>query len=109
MRKREKKPTLTPNYKLFRPPFGRIKNSQASKLVKAGYKIVMWDVVSGDYDRDFSAEKCYQNVIKNAKAGSTIVFHDSQKAFPNLEKILPKILKYYKEKGFEFRSLRDVL
>ncbi|AVR45261.1 polysaccharide deacetylase family protein [Christiangramia fulva] len=100
---------LTPNYKLFRPPYGRIKNSQASKLVKKGFKIVMWDVVSGDYEPEFSASQCFDNVVDNAEAGSTIVFHDSEKAFPNLQKILPDILKYYSEKGYQFRSLRDVL
>lgn len=99
----------TPNYSLFRPPYGRIKNSQAKILRKQGYKIVMWDVVSGDYDQDFSAEECYENVVKNAGAGSTIVFHDSVKAFPNLEKVLPRIIEYYKEKGFDFRSLKAVL
>ncbi|WP_026933403.1 polysaccharide deacetylase family protein [Christiangramia echinicola] len=99
----------TPNFKLFRPPYGRIKNSQARQIKKAGLKIVMWDVISGDYDREFSAEKCFQNIIKNATTGSTIVLHDSTKAWDNLKIILPKILEYYKEKGLEFRSLKDVL
>jgi len=99
----------TPNYKLFRPPYGKIKNSQAKKLSKKGYKIVLWDVISGDYDEDFSAEKCYQNIIKYAEPGSTIVFHDSLKAFRNLKKVLPKVLEYYSEKNLEFRSLKDVL
>ncbi len=98
-----------PSKKLFRPPYGRIKNQQAEKLIKGGYTIVMWDVISGDYNSAFSAEKCYENVIKNASEGSTIVFHDSKKAFNNLEEILPRILKYYAEKGWEFRSLSDAL
>ncbi|TRO64284.1 polysaccharide deacetylase family protein [Christiangramia sabulilitoris] len=101
--------TETSSIKIFRPPFGKIKNSQAKKLVSSGYKIVMWDVISGDYDRDFSAEECYKNVIENATTGSTIVFHDSVKALKNLQEILPKILAYYKKKGMEFRSLKDVL
>lgn len=99
----------TPNFKLFRPPYGRIKNSQAKSLKKAGYKMVMWDVISGDYNKDFSAGQCYKNVIENASAGSIIVFHDSKKAFRNLKETLPKILQYYTEKGLEFRSLTDVL
>ncbi|MDX1761756.1 MAG: polysaccharide deacetylase family protein [Christiangramia sp.] len=99
----------TPYYKLFRPPYGKIKNSQARKLKQLGYKIVMWDVISGDYDQDLSAENCFQNVLKNAIPGSTIVLHDSQKAFPHLKEILPRILQYYKEKSFEFRNLKDVL
>lgn len=92
----------------FRPPYGKIKNSQARMVRNAGYKIVMWDVISGDYNQNFSAEKCYKNVTENAVPGSTIVLHDSIKAFGNLRVFLPRILDYYKEKGIEFRSLKDV-
>ncbi|PTX44514.1 peptidoglycan/xylan/chitin deacetylase (PgdA/CDA1 family) [Christiangramia gaetbulicola] len=99
----------TPNYSLFRPPYGKIKNSQAKSLKEQGYKIVMWDVISGDYDREFSGEECLENVIENATPGSTIVLHDSKKAFKNLKVILPQILDHYKEKGLEFRSLKGVL
>ncbi|MUP44570.1 polysaccharide deacetylase family protein [Gramella sp. BOM4] len=99
----------TPNYPLFRPPYGRIKNSQARKLQQLNFRLVMWDVISGDYDQEISAEKCYQNVIKNAVPGSTIVFHDSLKAEKNLREVLPKVLTYYSEKGLKFRSLKDAL
>jgi peptidoglycan/xylan/chitin deacetylase (PgdA/CDA1 family) len=91
--------------KLFRPPYGKIKNSQAAKLVKLDYKIVMWDVLSGDFDSRISEENCYKNVIKNATEGSTIVFHDSLKGFKNLHYTLPKVLDYYTEKGFSFKTL----
>lgn len=91
--------------KLFRPPYGKIKNSQATELVKLNYKIVMWDVLSGDFENRISKEKCFKNVINNASNGSTIVFHDSQKAFKNLEYTLPKVLEYYAEKGFSFKAL----
>lgn len=91
--------------KLFRPPYGKIKNSQAKELVKLNYKIVMWDVLSGDFENRISKEKCFKNVINNASGGSTIVFHDSQKAFKNLEYTLPKVLEYYAEKGFNFKAL----
>ncbi|MBZ9728100.1 polysaccharide deacetylase family protein [Salegentibacter sp. JZCK2] len=93
------------NLKLFRPPYGKIKNSQASELIELDYKIVMWDVLSGDFDSRISEENCFKNVIKNASAGSTIVFHDSQKAFKNLNYTLPKVLEYYAEKGFSFKAL----
>ncbi len=99
----------TPNYQLFRPPYGKIKGLQAKAAQKKGYKIVMWDVLSGDYDKDFSPEECFRNVTENAKSGSTIVFHDSQKAFPNLRETLPQVLEFYKKKGLEFQSLKDVL
>ena len=99
----------TPNFQLFRPPYGRIKNSQARALKQEGYKIIMWDVISGDYNSDFSAENCFRNVVDNAESGSIIVFHDSKKAFRNLKIILPQVLEYYSEKGMEFRSLKDAL
>ncbi|MDQ0969765.1 peptidoglycan/xylan/chitin deacetylase (PgdA/CDA1 family) [Flavobacterium sp. W4I14] len=68
---------------LFRPPYGRIKKSQISNLKSqiSGFQIVMWDVLSGDFDTKLSPEKCYQNVIKHTENGSIIVFHDSLKAF----------------------------
>ena len=91
--------------KLFRPPFGKIKNSQAAKLVKQNYTIVMWDVISGDFDSRISKDKCLSNVLKNASAGSTIVFHDSIKASESLKFTLPKVLDYYAEKGFDFKAL----
>ena len=70
--------------KLYRPPYGKIKPSQASKLRKLGYKIIMWDVLSADFDNEITPEKCLQNVLSNIKSGSIIVFHDSKKASKNL-------------------------
>ncbi|WP_289022554.1 polysaccharide deacetylase family protein [uncultured Salegentibacter sp.] len=93
------------NLKLFRPPYGKIKNSQAAELVKQHYKIVMWDVISGDFDHRISKEKCLSNVLKNTSEGSIIVFHDSIKASEHLKYVLPKVLKHYTEKGFAFKSL----
>jgi peptidoglycan/xylan/chitin deacetylase (PgdA/CDA1 family) len=90
---------------LFRPPYGKIKTSQAKFLIKEGYEIVMWDVLSADFDQNTSKEKCLQNVLKNTKPGSIIVFHDSEKAFKNLEYVLPKVLEYFSEKGFTFKAL----
>lgn len=91
--------------KLFRPPYGKIKPSQSEKLRKLGYKIIMWDVLSADYDAHISPEKCLENVLKNVTSGSIVVFHDSVKAFPNLEYTLPKALKYWAAKGFVFEKL----
>lgn len=108
---------------LFRPPFGRIKKSQIRSLkskvqsLKSSSQnsrletddsvldIIMWDVLSGDFDLNLSPEKCYQNVIKNTTNGSIIVFHDSLKAFERLEFALPKVLKYLSEKGYQFGTL----
>ncbi|MFN3752465.1 polysaccharide deacetylase family protein [Flavobacterium sp.] len=90
----------TPNSKLFRPPYGKIKPSQANALRKLGYKIIMWDIISMDYDQAVSPEKCLNNVLKNIESGSIIVFHDSVKAWQNLQYALPKTLEYLNEKGF---------
>ncbi|WP_421938408.1 polysaccharide deacetylase family protein [Pedobacter sp.] len=92
---------------LFRPPYGRIKKSQIKGLKAAipDLQIVMWDVLSGDFDLNLSPENCCQNVIKHAENGSIIVFHDSLKAFDRLEYVLPRILAYFTEKGFKFSTL----
>lgn len=86
---------------LFRPPYGRIKKSQADILVN-DYKIIMWDVLSGDFDPKTSPEKCLKNVTKNTKSGSVIVFHDSVKAFEKLQYALPKAIENLLEQGFVF-------
>ena len=91
--------------KLFRPPYGKIKNSQARELIKKGYKIIMWDVLSADFDTTISKEKCLENVLKNTKKGSIVVFHDSVKASEKLLYILPKILDEFSKKGFEFKAI----
>jgi peptidoglycan/xylan/chitin deacetylase (PgdA/CDA1 family) len=93
------------NSKLFRPPYGKITPWQSYKLRKLGYKIIMWDVLSKDYDASISAEKCYENVIKNVSSGSIIVFHDSNKAKENILNSLEKAIKTLKNKGFNFEKI----
>lgn len=88
---------------LFRPPYGRIRGSQAKKMKE--YKIVMWDVLSGDFDTGLSKERCLHHVIWNTRRGSVIVFHDSEKAFPRLEYVLPATLTYFSMQGYTFKSL----
>lgn len=87
---------------LFRPPYGKIKRQQSRLLRKLGYKIIMWDVLSADFDQSISPQKCLENVVKNVKSGSVIVFHDSIKASQNLKFALPKTLSFLKENGFVF-------
>lgn len=91
--------------KLFRPPYGKIKPSQSKSLRKKGFKIIMWDVLSKDYDANCSPEKCLENVLKNTKQGSIIVFHDSIKAQKNLKYVLPKAIEILKNKGFVFDTI----
>ena len=94
-----------PGIKLFRPPYGRIKSKQAKEIQKLGYKIIMWSVLSADFDVTISKEKCLQNVLKNTQNGSIIVFHDSVKASEKLTYVLPKVLEFYTEKGFTFKAI----
>jgi peptidoglycan/xylan/chitin deacetylase (PgdA/CDA1 family) len=94
---------------LFRPPYGKIKRLQANGISKSMNnkcaKIVMWDVLSGDFDESLSKEKCLENVINKTKPGSILVFHDSQKAFPRLKYTLPLFLQLFAGKGYTFHSL----
>jgi peptidoglycan/xylan/chitin deacetylase (PgdA/CDA1 family) len=90
---------------LFRPPYGRITSKQAKQLLKKGYHIVMWDVLSADFDRSISEEKCLQNVMKHVHPGSIIVFHDSLKAEKNLRYVLPKVLNIISEMNYDFIAI----
>ena len=92
----------TQNSKLFRPPYGKIKPSQSKAIRQFGYKIIMWDVLSYDFDPTISVEKCLENVISNTEQGSIIVFHDSLKAEKNLKYALPKAIQILKNRGFVF-------
>jgi len=91
---------------LFRPPYGRMKPRQG-EFLQRHYRIVMWDVLSGDFDPEISAEQCLDNVLSNAKKGSIIVFHDSLKAWEKLQHVLPKVLVHFSERGFRFSHLEE--
>ncbi len=88
---------------LFRPPYGRLKSSQAKQL--KDFKIIMWDVLSGDFDESTSDEQCLKNVVDKTVPGSIIVFHDNEKAFPRLQYALPRSLKFFSEQGYAFSPL----
>ncbi|MCB0400811.1 MAG: polysaccharide deacetylase family protein [Flavobacteriales bacterium] len=89
---------------LFRPPYGRITKAQAKQL-KEQYHIIMWNVLSGDYDPKVTAGKCLENVIKNTESGSIIVFHDSVKASAKLKTVLPEAIDILMKKGFIFDQI----
>ncbi len=90
--------------KLFRPPYGKLKPGIRTDILQ-NHQIIMWDVMSYDFDQEISVEKCYQNVVKNAKEGSIVVFHDSFKAEKNMKYALTKVLEHYTDKGFVFDAL----
>lgn len=89
---------------LFRPPYGRLRPAQRRALEKH-YRIVMWDVLSGDFDTHLAPEACLENVLHNATRGSIIVFHDSLKASPRLRVALPGTLKHFAELGYRFQRI----
>ncbi|MGV8878009.1 MAG: polysaccharide deacetylase family protein [Sphingobacteriaceae bacterium] len=92
---------------LFRPPYGRARRSQIKNLKKAYPKlqIIMWDVLSGDFDQQLKPEKCLNKVLQHTQNGSIVVFHDSLKAFDRLKYVLPKALSCWTDKGYTFRAL----
>lgn len=89
---------------LFRPPYGRLRPKQA-QFLQRHYRIIMWDVLSGDFDPKLSNEQCFDNVIQHSKNGSIIVFHDSLKAKDKLEYVLPKVLEHFHALGYKFEKL----
>src|SRR5690606_10166704 len=90
--------------KLFRPPYGRGTRAQYSSLRKE-YEIIMWDVMTGDFDLTTSPQKCLDQTLKHAKNGSIIVFHDNIKAEERVLYALPKAIEYWLAKGYRFETL----
>lgn len=94
---------LRKHQSLFRPPYGRIKMSQIKAL--SYYKIVMWDVLTQDYNQALSPENCLKGSIHATRPGSIIVFHDSYKAERNMKYTLPRFIDHFLNLGFEFKTL----
>ena len=90
--------------KLFRPPYGRLKSKQR-KALKAGYEIVMWDVITYDYNSNLSPITIMQNIKRYSRNGSLVVFHDSVKAERNMLTVLPLAIEYWNSKGYRFETL----
>lgn len=93
--------------KLFRPPYGQITYHQ-SKVLARRFKVILWTVLSGDYDKNTSPDKCFKNIISKAKSGSIIVMHDNLKAEANVLYALEESLKYYSKQAYSFKSLSDL-
>ena len=86
----------------FRPPYGKIKRSQMNVLRHKD--IIMWSHLAYDFDEGLNVASSLR-MLQKAAAGSILVFHDSRKAFKNLEQLLPKVLSHYKERGFRMQTL----
>jgi peptidoglycan/xylan/chitin deacetylase (PgdA/CDA1 family) len=92
--------------RLFRPPYGRLTGFQAQQVIKKmNFHVVMWSVLSGDFDIRLSPEDCLKNVIRATRQGSIVVFHDSEKALKRMSYALPKTIEYFMEKGFVFEKI----
>ena len=94
--------------KLFRPPYGRITPWQMNRL-KKDYRLVMWNIMSMDFNRKLSAEKCLRNVTANIKPGSIVVFHDSEQARENVLQVLPLLLSWLDKNGYRTKTLEGIL
>jgi peptidoglycan-N-acetylglucosamine deacetylase len=94
---------LQKSSKLFRPPYGRITRPQIKALKP--FKIVMWDVLTNDYERSKSPETVLKNSIRVTRPGSIVVFHDSLKAERNMSYTLPRYIDHFKNLGYSFHIL----
>jgi len=90
--------------KLFRPPYGRIKRSQARSLLP-NHEIIMWDILSGDFSQNLSPETVLKKTIKHTEAGSIVLFHDSIKANKRMAYALPRFLEHFSSQEFQFSRL----
>ena len=94
---------------LFSPPYGRISRNQLKNIAADKWmpqQIIMWDVLSGDFDLKLTGEQCARNVIKHAKSGSIVVFHDSAKAWDRLQVALPLVLDYFSNLDYRFEVIQ---
>lgn len=99
---------------LFRPPYGRLRSVQANAVLAAlslshtatdQGRIVMWDVLSGDFDTRLSGQDCFSICKKRVRPGSIIVLHDSEKAWPRLSVALPLLIEYALAEGYVFKAM----
>lgn len=91
----------------FRPPHGQLYPWLVKPLKKKFSKIVMWDILTRDYDQSLVADDIVRNVKDYLRPGSIIVFHDSLKSWPRLQDALPRILKEIHEKGYSTGLLNE--
>lgn len=89
---------------LFRPPYGRIKKAQVPRVMET-HSIIMWDVLTGDFDRNQPADVCLRKSIQHTEPGSIVLFHDSLKAWPVMSYVLPRFLAHFAERDYTFRAI----
>ena len=89
---------------LLRPPYGKMRISQKRELIKT-HTVVLWDVITHDYNRDYPPEKVLKVVKRYSRQGSVVVFHDSIKASKNMLQVLPKAIEWWQEQGYTIRPI----
>ena len=94
--------------RLFRPPHGHVTPFQVRRLRKDfGLQVIMWNIMSGDFDVQTAPEQCYRNVAERLKPGSIVVFHDNEAAGPNLRYALPRLLERFSAEGYRFTAIPE--
>jgi peptidoglycan/xylan/chitin deacetylase (PgdA/CDA1 family) len=90
---------------IFRPPHGKMRYSQKKRMLKAGYTIYLWDVLTHDYNPRYSVEKMLSIVQRYTRNGSIIVMHDSLKSQDRMLLLLPRVIEWLQAEGYEIKSL----
>ena len=89
---------------LFRPPHGHLTFSQIRRFSQR-FAIVLWDVITRDYNASLKPEQIYRIAVRYGRNGSIVVFHDSVKARANMMYAFPKAVDYWLSKGYKFETL----
>lgn len=90
---------------LFRPPYGRLSKKVGNRLIKQGFEMVFWSILSADFDTKLDPKKCLEQLVFDIKPGDIVVFHDSEKAFPRLEYVFPRFLNFVDRQGWTASAL----
>lgn len=91
----------------FRPPYGKMTFDQARQIRREGYSIAMWDILTRDYKQNWTAADCWRHTYPKIRNGSILVLHDSEKAWPRLQILLPQLLNYLERSGYRMEALPD--
>ncbi len=92
---------------LIRPPYGKLRPSQWRRLLHAptDWKVIMWDVLSADFDHEITPQQCLDNVLQHIRPGSIVLFHDSEKSWQRMSYALPRVMEYCKNKGWKMKAI----
>ena len=90
---------------LFRPPYGKATFRQRRALVKKGYRLIYWDILTRDYDKDVTPEEMLRKIQRETREGSIINFHDSLKSNERMLAVLPQVIEWLQKEGYEIREL----